>query len=55
MDKLDRFIVKYQKQLFSNTCFLGLTGKSSWLTGVWFFLGGFDLAFKGRSYSRMEA
>lgn len=38
MDELDRFIIKYQKQLFSNTCSLDVTGKSSWLTGVLDFL-----------------
>lgn len=38
VDELDRFIIKYQKQLFSNTCFLDLTGKRSWLAGVLDFL-----------------
>lgn len=38
VDELDRFIIKYQKQLFSNTCFLDLTRKSSWLTAVLDFL-----------------
>lgn len=37
VDELDRFIIKYQKQLFSNTCFFGPNWKEQlayWGVGV---------------------